>query len=204
MVLLIDGYNVIKYLLPHNSREHDAQRDWLIARLATYARVKRDEISGVTIVFDGGLFRHRHREVHRSVAVVFSGHQRSADDVLVEYAQSFGAQAVIVTNDRELSDRCRVNHSQVIKVDMFHDLCSRVENKQDREVSKQFGSVAVTKLADNDDSSDDPELDALMEAASMGGQCFEKDEREAQVRVSSGRKLSKAERVRQRLKKKLG
>lgn len=199
MVLLVDGYNVIKYLLPHNREEHDAQREWFIARLARYARAKQGCVTEVTAVFDGGLFRHRQREVRRGVVVVFAGHAQSADDVLVEYADRHGAGSVVVTNDRELRRRCEEHGAEVITVDTFDELCSRVCDSHDTEPQRTFRSITITKMTEESD----PELDALMEAGSLAKlpAVFDDD---APRRKRQGKKLSKAERARQRLHKKLG
>ena len=94
MIVFIDGYNVIKFLLPRNRDEHDAQRAWLIAQMSAYRHAKRDDLKDVVVVFDGGMFGHRQREITSGVAVVFSGRGRCADSVLIEYAHKYGNQAV--------------------------------------------------------------------------------------------------------------
>ena len=123
MIVFIDGYNVIKFLLPHNRDEHDAQRAWLIAQMSAYRHVKRDDLKDVVVVFDGGMFGHRQREITSGVAVVFSGRGRCADSVLIEYAHKYGNQAVIVTNDRELQRQCQQFYASVIAVDPFFTPC---------------------------------------------------------------------------------
>ena len=200
MVLLVDGYNVIKYLLPHNQHEHDAQRYWLIARLATYSKAKQGEVSEVVVVFDGGLFRHRQREAHRGVVIVFAGQKQSADDVLVEYAEKYKAGSVLVSNDRELCMRCHEHGSQGIDVATFDTLCSRVCLAPVEQELHQLGEVTITKIADDTD----PTLDALMEAGSIGTIPVRSEDDEVSAQRRKGRKLNKAARARRRLHKKLG
>ena len=201
MILLIDGYNVAKFLLHTHGADHNIQREWLVSQLGIYRAAKRESLSQVIAVFDGGLFDHRTREVHYDVAVVSAGRGYCADNVLVEYAEKFGNQAIVITNDRELQHRCREHRAQTMSVVDFEPLLEAACERTEQAYEEQFGNVTVTKL--NHDDEHDAELDRLMVAGSMGhvGPKTDDDDDAPQRRQN---KKSKAHRARAQLRKKLG
>ena len=65
---------------------------------------------------------------------------------------------------------------------------------------QHFGQVTITKL---EDEHEDAALDELMIAGSVGGM-YKPDAQDQPIERSSGKRVSKKERARQRLYKKLG
>ena len=104
MVIIIDGYNLLRAMFPKVKGRLTKQRDQLVKSLGIYKSKKDHDI---TIVFDAGPFRHAVREVHEGVAVVFAGQGRSADDYIVDYVKKHKEkEKLLVSNDRELINRC--------------------------------------------------------------------------------------------------
>lgn len=203
MILCIDAYNVIKHLLLHRGDTPEAQRQWLLAHMADYWQVKKDELSLVIVVFDGGLFSRRMREVVRGVVVLFAGHERSADDVIIEHAHKHRGQVLVVSNDRELQRQCQVQGAQALKVDEFWQLRHEaVAGAHSRQV-QQFNQVEVTKF-ESDDEMPDLALDELMVAGSLSTQPERREHEKTHEARSSGKKMSKSARARARIYKKVG
>ena len=106
MILLVDGYNFIKGIFPFRKGCLEECRQQLIRLLSQYRILRAKRIKEIIAVFDGGLFQRATREVHRGIVVLFAGRSRSADDWIVEYAESHkGYQTLVVSNDRQRFDR---------------------------------------------------------------------------------------------------
>lgn len=71
------------------------------------------------MVFDGGLELRGSRSILKGIPVVFSGSARSADDVIAEMAASGGSGLTVITDDRELGERCRRCGAEVIGSGQF-------------------------------------------------------------------------------------
>lgn len=96
MILLIDGYNLIKHALNIQYVPPDDKFKFL-QRLNSYAKKRGHQIH---IVFDG-----YNDEVNFSssrVRVIFSGHQQSADDYIKSVATGFNSEVLLISSDREL------------------------------------------------------------------------------------------------------
>jgi hypothetical protein len=108
--VLVDGYNV--------TRQHQAdldlegQRTWLIRVLANLAARRRIE---PTVVFDGqGAASSRPAAGSREVREVFTPSGVTADDELVLAAEATDEPLVVVTDDRELTDRLAATGVDVV------------------------------------------------------------------------------------------
>lgn len=107
MLCLVDGYNVTKGDPASRDESLETQRDALIARL----RVRGRDLLGsgrIVVVFDGqgGIGVSHAGSV--PVEVRFS-RDRSADDVLVEFASAAREKVLLITSDRELAARVRTH-----------------------------------------------------------------------------------------------
>ena len=88
MRLLIDGYNLIHAGADlFKGRAEGEQREALAEILGLYRKKKPHKI---TVVFDGGLEPAGSRSFLKGIPVVFSGAERSADDVIAKMAASGG------------------------------------------------------------------------------------------------------------------
>ena len=100
MIILIDGYNVLKMVFP-KALVDERQRETFIGQLARYAQMTHNKLY---VVFDGGdesrpLFLQR-----RDITIVYSGYRDSADTVikgLLEEEQQ--KEVLLVSTDRELN-----------------------------------------------------------------------------------------------------
>lgn len=111
----VDGYNVSKQHQPDLDLE--GQRRWLLGLLATLAARRRVE---PTVVFDGqGSTTSRPAAGSRGVREVFTPAGVTADDELVLIAEATDDPLVVVTDDRELTDRLTVSGVDVIGTRVF-------------------------------------------------------------------------------------
>jgi hypothetical protein len=114
-LVYVDGYNVTKQHQPDLDLE--GQRRWLLARLAALAARRRVR---PTVVFDGqGAAASRPAAGSREVREVFTPAGVSADDELVLTAEATDQPLVVVTDDRELTERLAVSGADVIGTRAF-------------------------------------------------------------------------------------
>lgn len=117
MHLVIDGYNLIHQSLELlTAHEQGLGREALTAALCLY-RQKRGH--RLTVVFDGGPAHQTLRASLGGVPVVYSGGERSADEVIVEMAQRGGPGLTVVTCDRALGEACRRLGAEVVEARIF-------------------------------------------------------------------------------------
>jgi len=108
MIVLIDGYNVLKQI---SSAGHisSSQRRAFINRLHSYAATHGHE---VILVFDGTMSDEDFVKKQHGVTVMYSGHQLDADTVLKRLCQRYkGFEAVLVSSDRDVcayASLCRI------------------------------------------------------------------------------------------------
>jgi hypothetical protein len=110
--VLVDGYNVTRRHRPSLGLE--AQRDWLVRRLATLAAQRRVR---PVVVFDGERgSSSRPGAGAREVQVRFTPAGVSADDELVFAVEAMPSDqpVVVVTDDRELAERLRALRADVV------------------------------------------------------------------------------------------
>jgi uncharacterized protein len=116
MHVIVDGYNLLGFAGRMGSRsgsrvragDMEAARETLLRDLATYRQRKRH---AVTVVFDGwqqgfSVERHEHRT---GVEVIYSRRGERADAVIQRLAEQFGAEAAVVSSDREVTDFARAH-----------------------------------------------------------------------------------------------
>lgn len=107
MIIVIDGYNLLKQIFPHVKGRIDKERNAFIRQLGYYKSRKPKDIKELIVVFDAGPFGHATREVHEGVVVMFSGQKSSADDWIIEYAETHkNEDLLIVTMDRKIIQAC--------------------------------------------------------------------------------------------------
>ena len=212
MILLVDSYNIIRFLYPGGKHAHEAQVAWFLRQLSLYKKAKCSEVGEVLAVFDGGLFSRKLREIIGGVVVVYAGTGRKADDVLADYAASYRERALLVTNDRELQRRALASRCTSLDVSTFwsmvEEVCAR--HKKDVAAVQEYGELVITKYVVESEATDDEmlcgdEVDSLMVAASVQhDKAFaKKEDRAPQVRISQDM-VSKKNRLTQLIRKKLG
>ncbi len=122
MIIVIDGYNVLKGAFYPN-KITDNERGDFIARMNNYARIK---MHTTVVVFDGGNDPHPERESHDQVTVVYSGYNQTADEYIKEFIDGHRQhEMVLVSTDREL---CRfANKHDIVTIDS-EDFYALVQN----------------------------------------------------------------------------
>ncbi len=132
MIIIIDGYNLLKQIFPGAKRTLDKQRTAFIQQLAYY-KSKKPQISEIIVVFDAGPSTHATREIKSGVVVVYSGVKSSADAwILLFVERNKGKELLVVTLDRALREACHTFHADTLDVYEFykmlqHNLLSHAE-----------------------------------------------------------------------------
>ena len=99
MVLLIDGYNVLKQLFSAQM-VGQRERDNFIQQLGEYGKKRQHK---VVLVFDGGPYERDWKEKLFGVYVVYSGSLETADDYIKRYLEEHkDHDLLLVSSDREL------------------------------------------------------------------------------------------------------
>ncbi|MFH1644304.1 MAG: NYN domain-containing protein [bacterium] len=182
MIVLIDGYNLLRQVFHKVKGKLDKQRQQLIKELGYYKN-KKPKIKNIIIVFDGGLFGHATREIKNGIVVIFSGQRESADTWILNYVEKHKNQEMLLVSlDRELKDN--VKKYNVDSVDVF-EFYKILQNTLQDDAMKNFvfPETQIKKQApdykiieDFDTNIDTKALDLLMEEASLNHPDFEKDD----------------------------
>jgi len=179
VVVLVDGYNVLKLIYPGIKGKLEKQRMHFIRQLGYYKTKKSSEISEIIVVFDAGPFNHASREIKHDVVIMFSGQKSTADDWIVNYVErKKGQQIILVTKDRNLIDRgCKLGCEALDSLDFYkivqNCLLQDVSGKRFLDAKDELSSLQRYEESDvvwDDDQVDDHDkgaLDLLMENASL-------------------------------------
>lgn len=197
MILLIDAYNLLHFIVPSPTKEQgDRVRQWLITTLAAYQRAKSEKITEIRLAFDAGPFRHRYREVIRGVVVMYAGTASSADHVLMAWAAEERSRCVVVTHDREVQQAAHAVDATVMECAAFWPLVTEVLRNRAALVPESGNHIE--RYEDGDEI--DEELELLM----LGGELLRKPEdADTDTPAPRGRTKSKKERAGARLVQKL-
>ena len=112
MNILIDGYNLIRS--DPDLRIAEAKGEGVSALLHALRLYRKAKGHRLTLVLDAGPQPEESRANLEGIPVIYSGHGQSADDVIARLAAKQGPGATVITNDRELSARCRVHGAEVV------------------------------------------------------------------------------------------
>lgn len=123
MIILIDGYNLLKQIFPKEKGSLEPQRFQLIRQLSLYKKNKGSDITDIILVFDAGPFSRASREVRGGIVVMFSGQKSTADDWIEEYVQANASIEInLITMDRNLRESCRKHNVHPFGVLEFYTL----------------------------------------------------------------------------------
>lgn len=107
MIIIIDGYNLLKQLHPNNKENLEFHKKVLLKKLGAYKKIKLATIKDIIIVYDGGGSIHAMREVHYGVVTLSTGYKNSADDWIIDYVDRHKNQEItLVSMDRALCRTC--------------------------------------------------------------------------------------------------
>ena len=147
VIIIIDGYNLLRHIFPKVKGFLDKQRKQIIEQLSYYKSKKLNNIQEIIIVFDGGEFGHASREVRSGIVVVFAGQKSSADDWILGYVSRHKNQeTLLVSLDRKLTEDCEKFNTQSIDVFEFYNI---LKNCLLEEVSDQLGQNNVLQKYDD-------------------------------------------------------
>lgn len=184
MIILIDGYNLLKQRFSGTYIE-DRVVDQFVRQLGAY-RKKRGH--SVVVVFDGGTMpwpeqRHKH-----DITIVFAGYKRTADDYIKDYiAEHHKTELLLISSDRELNNwASRHDIVSMNSLDFFvilkETLAVETQNKK-----------PVSELIKTTESSSEY-LDEIMRESSMNVQVKE-DNAHKVLRSKRSQKLAKHEQL---------
>lgn len=201
MIVIIDGYNVLKQVFPHAHATLAKHRDLFIRQLTLYKSHKEQRLKKIIVVFDAGPNTHATRYVKSGIVVVFSGTNCSADDWIIEHIEkNKGHEILLVTKDRELRERGQKLGADWINVHDFYslliqDLSKTLANQpQQKDTALQKFTLNYADDLEEDDTNTTL-LDMLMEQASITTP-NKNDDGPHQEQRSHGNKTSKTERRR--------
>ena len=156
MIILVDGYNLIKQAL---NVKHIAPDDKLkfLHRLSNYARKKNLQLH---VIFDG--YDDNDNFSSRHLKVSYSGYKESADKFIENLAWNVKGDALLVSSDKELcnfvEEDSKFEYMDSLEFYAFLKK-SEVEDAQDVYRNDHFASARdIIKISKNEDQ----ELDQLM------------------------------------------
>ena len=165
MIILIDGYNLLKQRDPGIYVE-DSARNQLIRSLGAYHKRRGHRI---ILIFDGGISPWPVQETKAGVLVIYAGHGKSADDYIKYYiAEHHKEDLLLISSDRELG--LWASKYDIASMDSlpFYDIIVNTLAHEDTHKQKSGAVVKTT-------TTEDPFLDALMEDAAAHIHMKEKD-----------------------------
>jgi predicted RNA-binding protein with PIN domain len=187
MVILIDGYNVLKQVYD-GQMISEQQRLSFIKQLALYKRLRSHK--KITIVFDGGLSSWPSHEKIRGINIVYAGAERTADEYIylfIEEHKTKAANMLLVSSDLQLCKFASDYGVSSISSSEFYDvLQERIRPIKKRKINNQ----RVVKTATNSS----PDVDALMQEASTHA-ILKEENVVSEWKSEPDKKLSKQERA---------
>lgn len=189
MILIIDGYNLIKHITGRKSVSH-AELTQFINEIALYVKSRTLRAS---IVFDGGQSAYPEISKHGALTVIFSGYKESADEFIINYVTNHkDYEILLISDDRQLCEHVKTAGKQTFGTyDFYYKFIK--QKPADRATQSSAPLVKLT-------AQDQPELDELMSDASYDAPYKSEDGIVTHVSVP---KRSKKERARDRLLEKL-
>lgn len=147
MIVVLDGYNILRYLFPYLKGKLDKQRDIFIKQLGYYKYKKEKDLREIIVVFDAGPFNHATREIKHGVVVIFSGQKSSADDWIINYTKKHSREDVlVVTMDRKIIEECeRVEIPTLSGVDFLNIMQSFLLNEPVKELKNRQKDLSEIK-----------------------------------------------------------
>ena len=173
MIIVIDGYNLLKQVFPRIKNQLEKQRQQLIHQLGYYKTQKAKTIKEIVLVFDAGPFGHATREIRSGIVIIFSGQNSCADTWIIDYIErSKSKEILLITRDRKIIESCKQSNVHSMGVFEFYDI---VKNCFLEEIEQQFptennnGNIQKYKQIESNtpQNINNKALDLLMEEASL-------------------------------------
>lgn len=188
MIILIDAYNVLKYIYSGEFISEVTRQNFL-KMLNNYARMKHHHLIAV---FDGGATEYPLKEKSGLVEIIYSGNKYSADDILKKLINEFlGHEVMLVSSDRTLGVYANKYTIPALDSDEFYKLLI-----QKPDMSEQKSGQIMKRKGHKSSG----EVDALMHQLAK---LIDKDEEISEKRMPSSHTLSKKEKKLLKIVKKL-
>jgi len=157
MILLIDGYNVLKRVLVKD-RISEHTREKFIKQLCRYAKKRGHRIK---LIFDGGPFDFPTKEKRNGIHLIYVGAGHIADDYIKRYLEDHSSlDILLVSSDNDICRTAKKLGIEHIDSKEFYEIM--LESLQKSMNQKSIKETVAIKTSKDTDQ----ELDALMEEAS--------------------------------------
>lgn len=184
MILLIDGYNVLKHV--HGVHVSEQQRSAFVNLMGRY--IQKRTHNKVLIFFDAGPCTYPLQQKQKGVPVIFSGEYKSADDMIMEYiTEHKQKELLVVTYDREIKTYAARYAIETLEPEVFYTTIKNILTSTACKPKKQ--DHTLRKLIDEEN----PELDTLMElySAAIPQDSYHHEYQEERVRAHALKKKEK-------------
>ena len=191
MIIIIDGYNLIKQLLSTDAYISEKERHQVLKILSEYAQRKKHTL---LVVFDGGPYDWPHKERISQVPIVYSGCNDTADDYIMNYLEEHQTKDILlVSSDHEIG--LFASDLDIPSI-ASHDFFGLVQKAIKEPVAIELEGEVVTL---SDESND---LDTIMREGSRTVPVKQEDIQPSKLRQRPPKRASKVERkLYQKLKK---
>jgi predicted RNA-binding protein with PIN domain len=210
MIVIIDGYNVLKQLFPGIKNNLDRQKAAFIRQLAFYKRKKADEIQEIIVVFDAGPLQHATRTIKSDIVIMYSGTKNSADAWIMNYVErNRNKEIMVITRDREIREASHQMGACSLGGDEFYRILRDILIESPHEQNNATTIEKYDPVLTDDDTMLQPSLnqealDILMEQSSIETMDAKPDDKDSRSsRQSPSHSLTKKERHLQAKIKKL-
>jgi len=195
MIILIDGYNLLKLI--HGSNISEVQRSAFANLMGRYIKKRNHK---VIVVFDAGPCVYPMKEKSHGIQIIYSGEYQSADDIIIKFVQDNSSkEIVVITKDREIISHVTALSKEVIDpLEFYGKVRQAFEAKEQKLLGRDGTLIKLT------DYSDDYLDDLMYEVSGMN--MPDKDTQEYTVprhHEPKGQGLSKKERLKLRIIDKL-
>ncbi len=170
MILVIDGYNVLKQLFPGLKNNLDQQKAALIRQLAYYKHKKSGDIQEIIVVFDAGPSSHATRTIKSDIVVMYAGTKSTADEWIIDYvSRNRNQEIMIITRDRALREACEQMGADALGGDEFYRILQDSLLEQEPFTKRETGFEKYEQVSDEETTSslNTQALDILMEQSSI-------------------------------------
>jgi predicted RNA-binding protein with PIN domain len=146
VIYLVDGYNFL-FRISRSRGSLETRRESLIRELNDTADSQH---LNLILIFDGEdtILPYPKRSHFHHIELVYTTKNQSADDYILEELtlSKNPKQITVVTNDRELSSRCRLFKAQALTIDAFIALIKKKQKTKKQKTEKVRNEAEFRRL----------------------------------------------------------
>ncbi len=182
MILVIDGYNLLKHIDPYRDID-EHERNTFLHMIKRYAVRRKHK---AVVVFDGGPYEWPHKETVGGITVMYSGRRQTADDVIMHYIKDHRTKDLLmVSSDHELNLFASKYGIVSIGSEDFYRLFQEALQEQKEKIQEPSITFDESEM----------DLDTVMEQASSVVPCKSEDIQPTEVRLRTTHRPSKKDRA---------